>query len=488
VTRDFLTRRTAATPDRLAVVDAADGRKWRYRDLNQWTDAVATHLSGLAENPAERSIRVGTLLTPRPAFAVTFHAAMRRGWTVVGLHTRLEGELADRLARTDPDLLVCERETRAMAEESDVPVVSVDNATAFDGDTHGTGPREPADTETEAFDPGETAVVLFTSGTTGEPKAVRLTGANLHASAIASALRLGVAPGDRWLDCLPVSHAGGLSPVVRAAVQGTTVLFQRDFETAATARAIERFDATGISLVPTQLQRLLDAGETLPGIETVLLGGAPAPESLLDRARDAGVPVCPTYGLTEAASQVATALPDETARHPGTVGQPLYRTRVTVLDDGEPVDPGERGELVVAGPTVTPGYLDGEAAVCEYGLHTGDVGYRDDDGRLWVVGRRDDLLLSGGELVAPDEVAATLCEHPAVTDAAVLGLADSEWGERVAALVVGDIDPATLREYCREHLADYKCPKTIVVADGIPRTASGTVDREAVRQRLARQA
>jgi O-succinylbenzoic acid--CoA ligase len=251
---------------------------------------------------------------------------------------------------------------------------------------------------------------------------------------------------------------------------------------------------TGVSLVPTMLRRLLDAGWRPPErLRFVLLGGAPTPEDLVARCERLGVPVHPTYGMTETASQVATATPEQAFEHGDTVGQPLVFTDVTVVDEGEPCDPGEHGELVVDGPTVTPGYLDDDrtaAAFGDAGLHTGDVGYRDADGRLWVLGRLDDTVVTGGENVHPGEVADAVREHPAVADAAVVGLADDEWGERVAALVVpdeavaADLDVDLVEARCRERLAPFKVPKTWGVADALPRTASGTVDREAVRERL----
>jgi len=192
--------------------------------------------------------------------------------------------------------------------------------------------------------------------------------------------------------------------------------------------------------------------------------------------------------MTETASQIATALPATAREHAGTVGQPLVNTELTVVADGEPAAPGERGELVVSGPTVTPGYLDDVATADAFGprgFHTGDRGYRDADGRLWVVGRVDDRIVTGGENVAASEVAAVVRDHPAVEDCAVVGLPDSTWGERVAAAVVGNVTADEVRDHCRDRLASYEVPKTVRIVDDLPRTASGTVDRDALRSRLS---
>jgi O-succinylbenzoic acid--CoA ligase len=290
-------------------------------------------------------------------------------------------------------------------------------------------------------------------------------------------------------------HMGGLAPTFRCALYGTTLVLQREFDATATAEVLEREDITGVSLVPTQLSRLIDAELSAPALRTILLGGAPASNALLDRADEAGLPVYPTYGLTETASQVATASPAERRTYPGTVGQPLFGTTVHLIDDGQPVKTGEQGEIVVDGPTVTPGYLDESQtrqAFSEFGLQTGDVGYRDEDGRLWVLGRLDDMIITGGELVAPAEVVEQVQAVPGVDDATVVGLDHDEWGEQVVTLVVPDSNssgPSPLRErilnHCRDYLADYKQPKRIRFVETVPRTHSGTVDRVRARE-LAR--
>jgi O-succinylbenzoic acid--CoA ligase len=496
-TRDVLSHRAATTPDRTAIIDVATNREWTYRAFDTIVDGVTARLEALLDSSTEAETngqsRIGLLASTRIGFFATLFACWRAGHTVVPLDTQLtSGELGTRLDRVDPALVVCEGATEETAlTATDRPVTSLDGPTAESVEPLQPGSTDGSESvEAARWHRDDTAIVMFTSGTTGQPRGVRLTLGNLVASATGSAFRLGVSPGDRWLDCLPAYHMGGLAPAVRCSLYGTTLVVQQSFDADRLADALASYGVTGVSLVPTQLKRLLDSGWTpVESLETVLLGGAPASEDLLRRALDADVPVYPTYGMTEAASQVTTATPIQTETYPGSVGQPLVTVSVTVVDEtGTPVDAGERGEIVVDGPTVTPGYLDDsvtEDTFGEFGLHTGDISYRDEDGRLWVLGRADDTIITGGENVHPAEVESVLRDHPDVADAAVVGLADKEWGERIGALVVSaDVDTEELEAFTRERLADYKVPKRFAVTTELPRTASGTVDRDAVRTRL----
>ena len=489
-TRDLLAARAAATPDRTALIDADREETITYREYDAAVGRRTAALAGLAGDDRDR---IALLLDTRPAFAELFFAAMRVGVSVVPLNVRLTpAELAAQVARTEPDALICDSETEATAAEVfDGPVASVDDAAAVDVPT--LDGFEGSSVEPATLTPETEQLVMFTSGTTGRAKGVRLTVGNLVASATASAFRLGVSPSDRWLCCLPTYHMGGLAPVVRSALYGSTVVVQREFDAAKTANVLDEYGITGVSLVPTMLSRLLDAGwEPSEQLRFVLLGGAPASDDLLARALERDVPACPTYGMTETASQIATATPEQVAAYEGTVGQPLVNTTVTVVDeDGDPVAPGETGEIVVSGPTVTPGYLDSDVTADAFGpdgLHTGDVGSRDEDGRLWVHNRVDDRIVSGGENVDPGEVVAVLRDHPEIDEAAVVGLDDPEWGERVAALVVpadGESPAADeIEAHCRERLAGFKLPRTVAFADELPRTASGTLDRGSLRDQL----
>ncbi|MFB6299225.1 MAG: o-succinylbenzoate--CoA ligase [Halobacteriales archaeon] len=489
--RDWLAHRVRSTPTALAVINGANGDRWTYRELDAVVERTAERLAGLGLSPGDHC---GVLMETRFAFVRLIHAAMRLGVRLVPLNARLTpSELAGQAERADLDVLIAGgsfAET-AMSIVDGTPVVTVDADT--EGNTLQCISKSPISPPEWTLD--DPQAMLFTSGTTGEPKAVVLTMGNFLASAGGSAFRLGIQPDDRWLVPLSMYHMGGLAPVLRSTLYGTTVVYQREFDPTAVVAAIDDYRTTGTSLVPTMLRRILDVETELgPSLRFVLLGGAPASTELIDRCERHGVPVYPTWGMTETASQIATATPQEAFKHDDTVGTPLLFTDVIVIDREEtPVDSGEIGELVVDGPTVTPGYYDDPdrtaEALCAYGLKTGDIGYQDESGRLWVLNRKDDRIITGGENVNPGEVIDVLRDHPAVKDAAVVGIEDPEWGERVAALLVPadgieSIDVEAVLEFCRDRLAGYKVPKTIQIAGELPRTASGTVDRSAVRDRL----
>ena len=497
--RDWLTHRATATPDAEALVAADTGTTWTYDELDEAADELASRLTGVG---IEAGDNVVAYLPPRPEYVTLVHAAMRVGVRLVPISDRLTAhELRPRLERADATLVVVgdateQRAVEATAENDPdapaVPVVSVDEP-GWERikrlQTIDPGPVEPyrwADDDPLCF--------LFTSGSTGEPKLVTITAGNVLASVVALAFRLGVDPDDRTLATLAFHHTGGLMPLYRETLAGTTLVLRREFDAGGAADDVRRHDITKVSLVPTMLKRMLDARGTLAdSLRVVLLGGAPAPESLIGRCRDYSVPVYPTYGMTEAASGITVATPDEAFDRSGTVGRPLLGTELSVRDaDGERVAPGEVGELVVEGPSITPGYYgdpDATAAVAgDHGLHTGDIGYRDEDGYVYVLNRKDDRIVTGGENVDPGEVVGVLRRHPHVADAAVVGVPDEEWGERVAALVVRadeSLGAEDLGAFCRDRLAGFKIPRVIRFADALPRTDSGSVERPAVRDRLA---
>ena len=403
----WLDRTARERPDATALAPGLT-----YAQLDEMATAWAHALGAQGIAPGER---VATTLPPGPEFATLLHALPKLGAVLVPLNTRLTQAERDEVVRL-----------------ADVKAVVAEP------------PRLRGEALLRAMtDPGDPHSVVFTSGTTGRPKAVTLTYGNHEASAAAVAAAFGTGPDTRWLCPMPLFHVGGLSVLIRAAIGGFAVHLHDGFDVEAVKAELEAGAVTHVSLVATMLARLRDAGlSRAPGVEHMILGGGPMPADLLAWARDLRLPVTATYGMTETASMVATA------------EGPLPGVEMKVED----------GELLVRGPMVA---ADGW-------LRTGDCGTLDESG-LHVEGRIADTIITGGENVSAREVEDVLRRHHAVSDAAVVGRPDPEWGEVVVAYVVAD--EADLDAWCRERLAPFKVPKRFVRLPELPRNAAGKVQK-----------
>ncbi len=430
----WLPRAAAIRPDAVAL--EADGERIAYREL---LERAAGAAGALAARGVRAGDRVALVLPAGADLAVALHACWLLGATAVPLDLRLPGP--ERAARAASAARVVDR-----------PIA----------------PGAPLDRLPDAHAPEAVATGVHTSGTTGAARPVDLTFANWMWNAAGSALALGLDARERWLCALPTAHVGGLSILVRSAIYGTTAVLHARFDPVAATRAVMEEGITLVSLVPTMLARMLDAGlERPPALRCALIGGGPLDVALAARARAAGVPAAQTYGMTETTSQVATSRPGE----PETAGRPLAGVRIAIADDGE---------ILVSGPVLASG-----AAGPDGVLRTGDLGVLDERGRLRVTGRRADTIVSGGENVAPQAVEAVLLAHPDVAEAAVFGVPDPEWGEAVIARVVprgtAAPDPDALRAHCAERLARFQVPKRIETAAALPRTPSGKLLRRGLR-------
>lgn len=339
-------------------------------------------------------------------------------------------------------------------------------------------------------------VVLPTSGTDGLPRLVVHGWPSLRANAVASNARLEFGAGDRWLATLAWAHVGGLAVPLRAAAAGAAVaLTGPRFDAASVARALGELAVTHLSLVPAMLHGLLAACARPPGsLRAVLLGGAATPPDLAERALSAGWPLTLTYGLTEAGSQVTTATPAEVRAGDRSAGVPLDGVEVRIRPPGTaaegPDGASAPGHIEVRGDTLFRGYAGEPARPAGSWFATGDLGRLDERGRLTVTGRLRDRIVSGGANVDPAQVEAVLAAHPAVREAAVIGVPDDRWGQVVVAIVAGeDPDlPAHLDPWCRERLSGPRVPRRWEMLDRLPRTATGKVDRARLRARLAESA
>jgi O-succinylbenzoic acid--CoA ligase len=501
-------------PNRQALI--CEGRTLRY-------DELAREVAALADRLEAQGILAGDLAAllapPSSDGVVLIHALLDRGVVMVPLNLRLtESELAFNLKASRARWLVVAGQTRPLGERL---AKQLGCGLLLLAPTAGGGARletlrapvsgggkggEPGGesgldaelaTRREALRAGRSALVLFTSGTSGRPKGALLSLDSLRASARASAALLGSDPDDRWLLCMPLFHIGGLSVLIRSALAGSCVVLHRGFEAREVDRSLEEDGISHATFVATMLSRLLESrGATRRAPQTlrvVLLGGGPASQALLSRARGLGFPIALTYGLTEAASQVATRPPQNAVADEADLAAglpPLPGVEIRIVDEaGESVAEDVVGEIEVRGPILMQGYLDDPEATARAiragWLATGDLGRLDAEGGLRVLDRRSDLIVSGGENVYPAELESVLVEHPDVDEAGVVGQPDAEFGERPLAYVVAApgrrFEPDRVLAFCRERLAKYKVPVQLIEIQTLPRTASGKLLRRELK-------
>lgn len=433
---NWLAQRAEACPDRPALIDAE--RTLDYAGLEREAVAAARRL---AARGARRESTVAISLPAGIDWAIALHALIKLGAAALPLDPRLGEEERGRIDELASPAFAIDVPTDLGSHQADLPLLG-------------------------ELDLDSVCTKVLTSGTAGRAKLVELTYGNHLWSAVGSAFNLGVDPDDRWLCCLPLHHVSGLSILLRSVIYGTTAVIHDDFDVDRVAEALQSGGVTIVSLVATQLTRLIDAGAAIERPRAILVGGGPVPDEILSEALGLGATVVQTYGLTEAASQVTTLSPADAARKRGSAGRPLLTTHVRISD----------GEILVQGPTVAPAELDDDGW-----LHTGDAGRIDREGFLWVEGRRDAIIVTGGENVMPEEVEDVLAAHPDVADVAVVGRPDPDWQNAVVAIVVphdaADPDPESLRSWCAARLASPKVPKRFELAEALPRTQSGKLRR-----------
>lgn len=460
----WLIRAAARHPEAVALI-AAD-RTYTCRSLLDRTAALAGQLRS-------RDVQPGAVLAVQlasaEAAALCAHAASWLGCPLLPLNPAMPPERRDALFQ-------------AAGMQQDATGVVLDAI----ADTAECGRPEPTPWAKSGIE-----LLVATSGTQGEPKAVMLSGANLQAGALASKSRLPLQAGDAWLVCLPLHHIGGMAILYRCAEAGATAVLHDRFDPQRVWADMEKYHVTHVSLVPAMLAKLLDAGRGLPppSLKVALVGGGPLSAALAAYARAAGWPLCATYGMSETGSQLATLCPLPEDWQSGQVGAPLPGFEVEILDeDGRPTSGS--GRIRIRGGAVMAGYANPQRQMglgLDQGWFTsGDLGCIDAQGKLTVLGRHDDMLVSGGVNIHPQAVEEVLKRCPGVADAAVTAVVDDIWGDLLVALVVGGASDEVLAQWCRAELPSAMRPRRFVRVAGLPRNALGKLERQVLHS-LARQ-
>ena len=472
---NWLYKRASLTPNRTAI--EFEQKRYTFLELHQEAETLARKLKAISETPKT----VACLLENGPHTVALIHALSYIGAVIVPLNTRLTAsEIEYQLRDSNAGILVYDdvfREKAVNASKNiDMQAISFEKLAQ----------SEEADFEIrKEIDLNSQHTIMYTSGTTGFPKGVMLTYGNHWWSAIGSSLNLGLYEHDKWLCCVPMFHMSGLSIVFRSVIYGIPIVIHKSFQPEKANEAILHQGVTIASVVSAMLSRMLDALETnYPStFRCMLLGGGPAPLPLLEACTKRNIPVYQTYGMTETASQIATLSSEYMLKKIGSAGKPLFHSQLKIMKDGRKAHPNEIGEIVVKGPTVTKGYLGREKetkeAIKDGWLYTGDLGYLDDDGFLYVLDRRSDLIISGGENIYPAEIESVLLSHPDVVEAGVTGIDDETWGQVPIAFVVTKtkMSEQNLLQFCEQKLARYKLPKRIHFVKQLPRNSANKLLR-----------
>lgn len=505
---DWLSRRRQATPDREAVLDDITGRRYSYADLDQRATRVAQHLRHqLGILPYDR---VACLTTNRIEAIDLYFACGKLGAILVPLNHRLPaGGLLELLDDCQPKLLIYESQFADVAAAAE----RVSKVWCIDPST--TATAEPSVSEAltdelavgqafEAHDAEETdvAMILYTSGTTGRAKGAMISYRQIHWNALNTIIGLRLTEHDTSFMHMPLYHTGGwhvlFTPLM---LLGGRVVLQAGFDA---QRCNELLCHEGITIlfgIPTTLRMMAEAENFAAAdfscVRYAIFGGESCPLPLIETYSARGVAMRQGYGLTEAGPNCFSLPAQDAVRKQGSIGFPNFLVDARLCrDDGTLAEVGEVGELQMRGPHVFAGYWNNPQATTEVlqdgWLATGDLMTRDDEGYYFVVGRKKEMYVSGGENVYPPQVERTLQEHEAVASAAVVGVADPKWGEAGWAFVQlhseAAASEAELRTWCEQHLARFQCPKQIVLVDQLPLGSSGKIDKRVLTERAAQQA
>ncbi|WP_339213534.1 o-succinylbenzoate--CoA ligase [Solibacillus sp. FSL W8-0372] len=473
---NWIKQRAYLTPNRVAL--SYGDQEWTFNELYLQSVQLAYKLNTLHLTNGKR---VAILAPSTPDLVELLYACMQAQCEVVLLNGRLaKKELAYQIEDAEVDVILVANEDLAKLPE-DTRIITFSKLYQTSESEYNISAH---------WDEDFALTIMYTSGTTGFPKGVCQTVSNHSSSAISSALNIGISEKDTWLCTVPIFHISGFSILVRSLLYGMKIRLYEKFDAKKCAQEIIKGTVTKMSVVAVMLENILSEMERIgqkahPVFSTMLAGGGPVPIGYLQRAEKLNLRVAQTYGMTETASQTATLANEDAMTHIGSAGKPLFFNDIKIdAKDGERV-----GEILIRGPHVTPKYIGQfkhKPTTIDGWLHTGDVGYLDEEGYLYVVDRRSDLIISGGENIYPAEIENVLLAHPNVKEAGVCGMDHDIWGQVPVAFIVlkENISEQNIIDFCEMNLANYKVPKQVHIVANLPRSGSNKLLRRNLLQLL----
>jgi long-chain acyl-CoA synthetase len=485
---ELLQQRASAAPDKVFLLSEADGRQFTYREFEQ---AVARAAAMLAAHGIGKGDVVSLLLPNSVEYIIAYFACWHLGALAGPVNGHLKTqEIEYVVSNSESKLMLVNSEFLLKVDGIGVPVRVFDDerqaSHGFDGHS------------TEQLAPEDEAIIIYTSGTTGKPKGCLLTHGNVIANARQISTWLGFSEKDRLLTIMPLFHMNAVSVTTMSALYagGSTVVSPR-FSASRFWQIISDYQITSFGSVATMLSMLLSTyPEGVPSelktdqLRFAMCGSAPVPAEILRRFEETfNCLVVEGYGLSESTCRSTFNPPDE-RRRPGSCGLAIGNEMRVVDEDDQEVPDGELGEIVLRGENILKGYFKNEAATATAfrngWFHTGDIGYRDAEGFYYIVDRKSDMIIRGGENIYPREIDEVLYQHPQIAAAAVIGVSDRLYGEEVAAVVVlkpaAKISEQEVIEFCKARLADYKCPKTVRFVEDIPKGPTGKLLKRELAQ------
>jgi long-chain acyl-CoA synthetase len=496
-TGELLELRAQAAPDKDFLFSETDGRRYTYSEFDRAVNRAARLL---AAHDIKKGDAVSLLMPNGVEYIIAYFACFKLGALAGPVNSLLKAEeISYVIADSEAKAIVIGTEFLERIESVRQKLPDLRHVIVFDDEAEASAPFETASLPDVALNADDEAIIIYTSGTTGKPKGCLLTHGNIIANARQITKWLGFSAEDRLLTVMPLFHMNAVSVTTMTPLYaGASTVVSPKFSASRFWQIISDYEVTSFGSVATMLSMLLTtypegvpAGLKTSQLRFAMCGSAPVPAEVLRKFEETfNCLVIEGYGLSESTCRSSFNPPDE-RRRPGSCGMSIGNEMKVVDETDREVADGELGEIVLRGDNILKGYYKNEEATARAfrngWFHTGDIGYRDADGFFYIVDRKSDMIIRGGENIYPREIDEVLYKHPAISAAATIGVPDPLYGEEVAAFIVlkegAQASEEDIITFCREHLADYKCPKSVCFITDIPKGPTGKL----LKRELARQ-